>query len=157
MDNLSPEQREKLWRRTPSGKERAELRSQAELELEARLTDALAQMPDASVPSNFTARVMGAIDLEEARSERAVPSRFWRWNWHALLPRVAVSMAILVFIGVGIQRHEASVGRAEMVRTLSVVARATTVPSVDALEHLDEIQRMSQSSHADAELLAALQ
>jgi len=31
------------------------------------------------------------------------------------------------------------------------------VPSVDALENLDAIQRMSQSAHADTELLAALQ
>ncbi|HUC83690.1 MAG TPA: hypothetical protein VL970_00750, partial [Candidatus Acidoferrales bacterium] len=65
MENRSPQQRERLWRRTVSEADRAEWRGQPELELEARLTESLAQLPDASVPSNFTARVMAAIDVED--------------------------------------------------------------------------------------------
>ena len=38
--------------------------------LEARLTEALAKISDAPVPSNFTARVLAAIELEEAQAER---------------------------------------------------------------------------------------
>ena len=38
-----------------------------------------------------------------------------------------------------------------------MVAVSQPLPSVDALENLDAIQRMSQSGHADGELLAALQ
>jgi hypothetical protein len=34
------------------------------------------------------------------------------------------------------------------------VAAAQPLPSVDALENLDAIQRMSQPAHADEELLA---
>ncbi|MGA2244282.1 MAG: hypothetical protein ABSH48_04705 [Verrucomicrobiota bacterium] len=155
MENLSPEQREKLWRRSLSGANRQAARGQPEVELEARLTDALAQLRNAPVPSNFTARVMAAIDLEDAPAAR---SGGWRWNWHALLPRVAVAMAIVLFAGLGFQRYQVAQRRAELDRTLSVVAGASApVPSMEVLENLDAIQRMGQSSHADTELLADLQ
>ena len=39
----------------------------------------------------------------------------------------------------------------------AMMAAAQPLPSVDALENLDAIQRMSQSAHADGDLLAALQ
>ena len=127
------------------------------MELEARLTDALTQMPDVPVPSNFTARVLDAIDLEEARTAR---SKSWRWNWHALLPRVAVAAAVLLFAGISVQRY-ATVRhhREEVADSLRVVASASTVPDLDALNNFDAIQRMgqSQSVHADTDLLVALQ
>jgi negative regulator of sigma E activity len=155
MDDQSPAERERVWRRPVSGAERAAWRGQPELELEARLTDALAELPDASVPSNFTARVMASIDLEEARLAR---SRGGRWNWHLLLPRMAVATAIVLFTGLGFQQYQVSHRRTEMVRTVSAVASATVpVPSADVLENLEVIQRMSQTSHADTELLTDLQ
>jgi negative regulator of sigma E activity len=155
MDNQFPEQHEKLWRRPLPPSERAALRAQPELELEASLTDALARLPNAPVPSNFTARVMDAIDLEDLKSTR---SSGRRWNWHALLPRFAVATAVLLFVGLGLQQHGASQRRADIVRTLSAVANTTaSVPSLDALENLDAIRRMGQSAPADTELLAALQ
>jgi hypothetical protein len=154
MEDQSPELRESLWRRKLSDAERTELRTRPELELEARLTDALAQMFNAPVPSNFTARVLDAIELEEARSAR---SRGWHWNWRRLLPRVSVTAVVLVFAGLGLQYHEAELQRAEMIKSLSMVASAETVPDVDALNNFDAIQRMSQSGRADNELLAALQ
>ena len=134
--------------------ERAVLRGQPELELEARLTEALAQLPNAPLPSNFTARVLAAIELEEAQAAR---SRGWRWNWHGLLPRFAAVAAVLLVAGLMLQHHELALHRAEMARSLSAVASANTVPSVDALENLEVIQRMSQPAQADTELLAALQ
>jgi len=157
MENQTQEPRESLWRRKLSKVERAKLHAQPGLELEARLTDALARMPNAPVPSNFTARVLDAIELEEARSARSAESRGWHWNWHRLLPRAAVTAAVLVFAGLGLQRHEAELQRAEMIKSLSVVASAKSVPDVDALNNFDAIQRMSQSGRADNELLAALQ
>jgi len=59
--------------------------------------------------------------------------------------------------GVGIQRYETSAHRAAVAQTLALVAQAQALPNVDALENLDAIQRMSQSAHADGELLAVLQ
>lgn len=155
MEDQFQEQREKLWRRTGSGAEPATGRGHPELELEARLTEALAQLPEAPVSSNFTARVLAAIDREDAR---AAQPRHWQWNWHGLWPRLAAATALLLFVGLGFRQHQVSQRRAEMVRTLTVVASATApVPSVDALENLDAIQRIGQSSRADTDLLAALQ
>jgi hypothetical protein len=157
MEDQSPELRESLWRRKLSKAERSELRAQPELELEARLTDALGQMPNLPVSSNFTARVLEAIELEEAQSARAAQSKGWHWNWHRLLPRVAVTAAILLFAGIGMQYHATGLQRAAMIKSLSTVASAQTVPSVEALNNFDTIQRMSQSGRADTELLVALQ
>jgi hypothetical protein len=155
MDNLTPEQRESLWRRGPAGQKRAGLDGQPELELEARLTDALTRMPDVAVSSNFTSRVMDAIDLEEARAAR---SKRWSWNWHSLLPRLAVATAVLLFTSMGLQHYEmVQHHRTEMVASLHTVASASAVPDVDALDNFDAIQRMGQSVHADTDLLVALQ
>ena len=155
MNNQPDNLRESLWRRKLSKAEVADLRAQPELELEARLTAALARICDAPVPSNFTARILSAIDLEDAR---AAHSRSWHWNWRSLLPRVAVAAAVLLFAGVGLQHyHEVTSQRAALAQTVALVADTPPLPNVDALENLDAIQRMSRSAHADGELLAALQ
>jgi len=148
-ENLS----EPLWRRTLTAAESAALRSQPELQAEARLTEALAKMPDAPVPSNFTARVLAAVEREELR---AVRSRGWTLNWRLLWPRVAVAAAVLIFAGVSLQRYEIHSQRAGLAKNMVLLA-GSPPPSVDALENLDAIQRMSQSARADGELLAALQ
>jgi len=95
MENPFPESHESLWRRRLPATDQAKLRGQPELELEARLTDALARLPQSPVPSNFTARVLNAIELEEARAARNT----WRWNWHAFLPRFAVATAVVLVVG----------------------------------------------------------
>lgn len=153
MNNQPSDAGESLWRRKLSEAERAELRSQPELEREARLTAALAGIPDAPVPSNFTARVLNAVELEENRVTR----RRGRWNWHSLLPRVAVAAALLIAAGIGFQRHEVRAHRVQLAKSVAMVAAAQPPPSVDVLENLDVIQRMAASSHADNDLLAALQ
>lgn len=153
MENKPSESRELLWRRKLSAAERAALRGQPDLELEAQLTAALEKIPVAPVPSNFTARLFETIELEEKSAAR---SR-WRWNWRSLFPRVAVATAVLVIAGVGIQRYETHSQRAALAKNVALLAVTQPLPSVDALENLDAIQRLSQSSHADGELLAALQ
>jgi hypothetical protein len=98
---------------------------------------------------------MGAIELEDARAAR---STGWWWNWHALLPRVAVAAAVLLFAGLGFQQHQVSERRAEMARSLSMVASASAgAPSMAVLADLDAIQRLSRSVPADTELIADLQ
>jgi negative regulator of sigma E activity len=122
------------------------------LAIEAQLTAALAKIPDAPVASNFTARVLAAIELEAAEAAR---SRGWHWNWRSLLPRVAVATAVLVFAGVSIQRYEANSQRAALVKNVAMVAAAQPLPSVEALNNFDAIARMSQ--RADDQLLALMQ
>ena len=153
MENKPVNPEESLWRRTLSAAERNALRAQPGLELDARLTDALAKIPNAPVPSNFTARVMA--DIERAETQTARP-QIWALNWRVLWPRVAVTAAVLIFAGVSLQRYEIHVQRTAFAKNLALAARAPS-PGVDALENLDAIQRMSQSSHVDNALLAALQ
>ncbi|HEY5044191.1 MAG TPA: hypothetical protein VIK53_19645 [Verrucomicrobiae bacterium] len=153
MENKPSDSSESLWRRKLSEAERAGLRVQPELDLEVRLTDALAKIPDVPVPSNFTARVLAAVELEEKQSARPR----WHWSWHQLLPRLAVAAAVLIFAGVGIRRHEASSQRFALAKTLARLAITQPLPSADALENLEAIQRMGASAHADGELLADLQ
>jgi len=125
----------------------------ADLKLEARLSRALARLPDAAVPSNFTARVLQAVELEESRRARR-----WSlgWNWHALLPRVAVTAAMVLFAGLTLHHYELASRRIALARNVALVAGSQPLPSVDALKNFDAIQRMSQP-RADEELLALLQ
>ena len=150
--------RESLWRRKLNDAERAELRGQpelaAELELESRLSELLAKMPETPVSSNFTARVMQAVELEDARRERRV--RF-AWNWHAWLPRLAATAAVVLFAGLTLHYYEQANQRTTFAKNVALVAGSQPLPSVEALKNFDAIQRMSQPARADEELLALLQ
>jgi hypothetical protein len=157
MKNQPDSLNESLWRRKLSDAERAGLHAQPELELEAALTRALEKIPDAPVPSNFTARVLDAVERAERAETRNDHSPGWTLNWRWLWPRVAAVAAVLIFIGVAAQRYEANSHRIKLAENVARLAAAQPLPSVDVLENLDAIQRMSQSGHADGELLAALQ
>jgi hypothetical protein len=125
----------------------------ADLKLEARLSQVLACLPDAAVPSNFTARVLQAVELEEScRARRWIPG----WNWHALLPRLAVTTAVVLFAGLTLHHYELTARRTALVRNVALIAGSQPLPSVDALKNFDAIQRMSQP-RADEELLALMQ
>ena len=145
---------ETLWRCDHAASERAALPTQTEMALEARLTAALANIPDVSVPSNFTARVLGAVEFEAAQAAR---SRAWTLNWRFLLPRTVTAAAVLIFAGIVIQRYETHLQRAALAKNVVLFAASQPLPSVEVLENLDAIQRMSQAGHADGELLAMLQ
>ena len=147
--------RELVWRRKLTKAERAELRAppetQADWELESRLTEGLARLPDAAVPSNFTARVLQAVEREELRPR----ATGWQWTWRVLVPRLAVGVAVLGIAGLSYQHHEFN-QRARLARNVALVATAQPLPSVEALKNFAAIQRMSQP-RADEELLALLQ
>ncbi len=155
MANQSPQSNESFWRRKLSPVERAALRAQPEQELEARLTEALATLPEVPVASNFTARVLAAVELAETQS-RLSPARSWTWRlpWLRVVGAAAV---VLFFVGVGLQRYTTNSQRAELAKKVVLLASAQPIPSVEFLENLDAIQRMSQPGHADNELLAVLQ
>lgn len=124
----------------------------AESELEARLTRALARLPDAPVASNFTARLMQAVDLEESRRSRR---RSFGWNWHALLPRLAVTASVVLFAGLTLRHYELVAHRNTLARSAAMMTGSQPLPSVEALKNFDVIQRMSQPG-ADPELLALM-
>jgi hypothetical protein len=153
---LQDELRERVWRRKLTEAERAELRARpeaaADLELESRLSEMLAKAPDVAVPSNFTSRLMQAVDLEDSRR-----SHRWSfgWNWHVLLPRLAVTASVVLFAGLTLRHYELAVRRNTLARNAAMMAGSQPLPSVEALQNFDAIQRMSQPG-ADQELLALM-
>ncbi len=117
----------------------------------------LARLPDAPVASNFTARVMQAIDLEESRSRRTGSfARNFLRNWRVLVPRAAVAAIAISFAGLTLQHYRAAGERTALAKNVALVAQ-TPMPSVDALKNFDAIKRMGQPARADNELLALLQ
>jgi len=115
------------------------------------LREWLARLPVAPVSSNFTARVMQAVELEELRAARP---HGWRWNWYSLLPRVAVVAVAVVAAGLSVQYYEIGAHREQIAHSVAFVATGQPLPSVDALQNFDAIQRMGQPAHADEGLLA---
>jgi hypothetical protein len=120
--------------------------------LQNELSELLSRLPDAPVASNFTARVMQQIDLEESRR-----SRKWNFilNWHAFLPRAAVATGAIIFAGLTLQHHELNSRRTQVAQSVALVAE-TPMPDVEALKNFDAIRRMSQPARADNELLALM-
>jgi hypothetical protein len=122
--------------------------------IQKELRELLSRLPDAPVASNFTARVMHQIDLEESRRSR---KRNFFFNWHAFLPRAAVAAAAIVFAGLAFHHYEIYNQRVQVAKSVALVAEAQSLPSVDALKNFAVIQRMGQPQHADEELLALMQ
>ncbi|HTV40421.1 MAG TPA: hypothetical protein VMF08_07595 [Candidatus Sulfotelmatobacter sp.] len=115
-----------------------------------QLRELLSRLPDAPLASNFTVRVMQAIEAAEARRGR------WgaiEWNWRIFFPRITVTAAAAGIIAIAFHRHELLVQRQRLVDSVVVVA-SQPMPSVEALKNFDAIQRMSQSARPDDELLA---
>ncbi len=150
--------RERFWRQRLTQEQLAELRAAnpdaAEAELEAALSDALARLPDAPVPSNFTARVLQGIERETMTA--APRPRDWSWILRVLLPRTAVAAAV---VGIGLlafRQHEVQQAN-RMADSLRAVAAVQIVPSPDALENFDVIEKLDSNPAADRELIALLQ
>src|ERR1041384_4324215 len=96
------------WKRKLTGAEQAQLQAwlaahpeaQADWDAEASLNEALRRLQDSPVPSNFTARVLQAIELDERTNTVRSPvfSRplviAWSPAFRRWLPRVAVACIV---------------------------------------------------------------
>jgi hypothetical protein len=110
----------------------------------------LSRLPDVPVASNFTARVMQAVELEEIRQSRW---RVFGWGWRAWVPRASVASVLIVFAVFTVQQHNLYLEQVAIAKNAALVA-SQPVPSLDALKNFDAIQRMSQPARADDDLLA---
>jgi len=124
--------------------------ARADWETETALNAALDRLPAVSVSSNFTARVMQAVEREDARPRAA---SWWNWNWHVLVPRVAVATAAVVVGLLALHQHAVRSQRIALVKSVALATGGQAVPSAEALENFDAIRRMSRPQHADDELL----
>lgn len=159
--------REQSWRRELTEAEEAKMRAyladhpeaRADWEVEAALSQVLNHLPDAPLASNFTARVLQAVQWESARpthTHEAWRSKFWWWSLGWM--RKAAVVVLVLGLGLvslhGYQRAQ----RAKLVaRSIATVSGVITVSSPENLEDFDAIQRLSQTPPADKELLALLQ
>ena len=158
--------REALWRRSLTPGQERELKSWlaahpdqgAEWQEEQALTRILARLPEEPVPSNFTARVLDAIDRVEPEPVRSLGISILGWfksmGW---VPRLA-GVAVLVVAGwVGHHQYQ-SAQRAAFARDVAAMSElASAVPSVEVWQDFDTIRNLESGAVADQELLALLQ
>src|SRR6266404_3364971 len=144
------------WRRKLTPSEEAELQAcleahsqaQAGWEAEAALTEALGRLPDAPVPSNFTARVLQAAEREAALQGQDQTSKWRRWpaslQW---LPKVAFAA---IALGAGLlSYHEASEARRSGFLTgVETVSRVSSLPSPEILQDFDAIRALNRTPPA---------
>jgi len=152
------------WRRKLTSSEEAALRAclaahpelQADWELEIALSETLARLSDAPVPSNFTALVLQTVERDGAQGR----TRTWRWRFlqgkPAWLPRVAFAG---VLVAAGLLSYNAIRPRPveQVAGGLRVVADVSSLPSPEALKDFDTIRALNASPGVDQELLALLQ
>jgi len=163
-DELYNELLEASWRRKLTAEEEAQLRAwlaahpeaQADWDDEALLTQQLERLPNAPLASNFTAQVMGKLELDLAREEReqrhSRMPKWWRW-----VPHYASVLIVVLLIGAGVHQYREH-KRTEMARSVAQVTPFASVLKPDIIKDFDAIQQLRHVPIvSDEELLAALQ
>ena len=153
--------RETGWRRALSDAKVAELRTRlaaqpellAQWQEERQLTRALGRLPDAPVPSNFTARVLQAVENSAAAEARArTPAGRGWWHYQRWLPRLAVATLVLGVSLFSVHRYQAA-NRARIAQSVAAFSEAAALPSPEVLQDFDTISRLGSAPAADEELL----
>ena len=153
--------RELSWRWKLTESEQAEMRAwlaahpeaRADWEVEAGLNEALERMPETPVATNFTARVMQAVQLEGAGKTSAslLAGRLRPW-WPRWLPRTAFA-SLLLGLGFFSYHQVLAARRAEMARSVATVCGVPSLPSPEILKDFDAIWALDPAPPADMELL----
>jgi anti-sigma factor RsiW len=162
--NLDPADnplREKVWRRDLTPAEQAELRAwlakhpeaRADWADEASLNRLLDRLPDAPVPSNFTARVLDAVE-RESRVQSRSKSRAW-WT-RVFILRAGVAAVIVTGIGLFSYQQVRQHDRRKFAKSLAAVAEVQPMPSPEALENFEVVRHLGQAPPPDEELLALM-
>jgi hypothetical protein len=156
--------RELSWRRRLTDAEEAELRAwlaghpeaQADWEAEAGLNAALGALPEAPVPSNFTARVVQAA-VREAAAEYRRQAGTWRgWLRLRWLPKAALA-AVLAGAGLFSYHQVQSAQRKQLAESVAAVSAVSSLPSPEILKDFDAIRVSNRAPAPDEQLLALLQ
>jgi len=161
-DPIEDRMRDLLWRHELTASEVSELRTllanhpekREEMELEAVLNELLERLPDAPpVASNFTARVLQTVALENAARSRR---RDWPW-WarvRSWLPRAAAAM-VVVGVGCLLYFENLNRARATMAGDMAQIAEIVSASDPSVMENFEAIRRLGEPRpQADTELLA---
>ena len=116
--------------------------AQADWEAEAGLNAALGRLPDAPVPSNFTARVLQAVEREAAAELRRREGKWLTWPWRRWLPRVAFA-AVVVGAGFVSYQQVQAAHRKKLAESVAVVSAVSSLPSPDILKDFDAIRALN--------------
>lgn len=124
-----------------------------------RLARAIRGLPQAPVPSNFTARVLDEVRRDLARTERdrnPNPRRRVGPAWFSLRRWIPAATAVTVAMVAGWEWHQRN-RLTEFTRDVAPLRVIAAVPQ-EVLQDFEAIQRFGQSSPSvDFELLAALE
>ncbi len=162
-DPLYKELRELSWRRKLTASEEGELRAwlaahpeaQADWEIDAGLNDALGRLPDAPLASNFTARVLQAVERDAAAESRRQKVTWRLAGLLRWLPKAAVAAVVL---GAGLLSYHQVLHarRMKLAESVAVVSNVSSLPGPDVLRDFDAIRALNPTRTADEALLAAL-
>lgn len=163
QDPVYQKLREIGWRRPLTASEQVELRkwlaahpeAQAEVEADEMLNAALVKLPDAPMPSNFTARVLQRIGQEAAAERRSAPSQHSSKWWRAFLPRFAVATVLVVGGAIAYRGSVAKQNQA-LVKTAQEVAAIESFSDPTVMADFDVIASLSPAAAAVDENLLAL-
>jgi hypothetical protein len=162
-DDLNYQQlREIAWRRKLTNAEQTGLRAwlathpeaRTDWESETALNELLTRLPDVPVPSNFTARVLQAVERSDAALDRERSPR-WGWTWRVLVPRLAVAV-VLVGTGWFAYQQYVQTRRLKLAQSVVAVADVRSLPSPQFLEDYDAICRLPPMPPADNDLIALM-
>ena len=132
--------------------------AQRDWESEIELDQALRNLPDVPLSSNFTAQVLNAV----AREQRAALS-WWklpawlcgsypRWRCAMTWGGVALCTAFVAY------EYNLVSNRAELAQSVAKVSSVAAMPSIEVLQDFEAINRLSQVlPGADLDLLATTQ
>jgi len=162
-DLVCQRMREIAWRRKLTAAEQGGLQAwlaahpeaREDWENEAALSELLTRLPDVTVPSNFTARVLQEVERDAVAGARKRTPR-WVWTWRVLVPRAAV-IALVAGAGLFAYQRHALAQRVELARSVATIADVRSLPSPQFLEDFDVIRRLLPTPPPDKELLALLQ
>ena len=130
--------------------------ARAQWEEDRALSRAVQSLPDVPVSSNFTARVLQAVDLDNAREARERRSRSWLRSFVPRLSGAAVAALLVLFF----VHNRNTVKREQIAKVLSEVStdlKGVSEPDV-VLQDFEVIKQLVRTpAPSDDELLIALQ
>ena len=159
--------RELSWRRKLTPAQEAELRAWlaehpqalADWQAEAALNRALDQLPEAALPTNFTARVMQAVTREAAAASRRPRSPWLAWlGWRPRLPWLPKIAFVPIVLGASLLSYHQglAIQRAQLARSLVAISDVASLPSPQILTNFEAIRVLDRTPPADIELLERL-
>lgn len=150
--------REISWRRPLTDAERVALReSSAEnankVELDLALTRELSRLPNAPLSSNFTSRVLAAVEREEVSRARA---RLPRWTWRVLVPRIAFAASGVLTVAAifTLVSHNQQAQARHLAQSVAAVSGVEALPGPEILQNFEAIRQLGTTPEPDEKLLA---